>query len=183
MVGAQTTHGKGTVQQVVDLDMFIERMTGGSSTGRAGALKVTTQKFDRVSGGSTQNRGVLSDIVLPSPWDGLDVYESDLDNALPWDEIAPARYSPVGEVTVLDALKEQSAGRVAASEDFQTLLDDLAERERRQAETSVSLNIEERRQELESEPAESEDEESEERNDFILKEAGAILSDFIAMEG
>ncbi len=180
IVGAQTTHGKGTVQQVVDLDMFIERMSGGSSSGRAGALKVTTQKFYRVSGGSTQNRGVLSDVVLPSPWDGLDVYESDLDNALPWDEIEPARFTPVGSVAGLDALRQKSSGRVTASADFQELLDHLAERERRSAETEVSLNIETRRQQLESELAEdAEEEESAEKNDFILREAGAVLGDYI----
>ena len=183
VIGARTTHGKGTVQQVVDLDMFIERMTGGSGTGRAGALKVTTQKFYRVSGGSTQNRGVLSDVVLPSPWDGLDVYESDLDNALPWDEIPPARYSPVGSIDVMASLTERSSTRVAASEEFQMLLDDLAERERRSEETEISLNIEERRQELESDTTEEAEEEEEEFNDFILHEAGAVLSDYIQLKG
>ncbi|MFT5686962.1 MAG: carboxyl-terminal processing protease [Myxococcota bacterium] len=188
VVGATTTHGKGTVQQVVDLDMFIERMTGGNSTGRAGALKVTTQKFYRVSGGSTQNRGVLSDVVLPSPWDGLDVFESDLDNALQWDEIAPARYTPVGSISGLDTLRTGSSSRVAASEDFQTLLDNLAERERRSEETEISLNIEVRRQQLESDDAGEPEEESEESeevevNDFILREAGEILSDYIEQSG
>lgn len=180
VVGAQTTHGKGTVQQIIDLDMFVSRMTGGSSAARSGALKVTTQKFYRVSGGSTQNRGVLSDVVLPSPWDGLDVYESDLDNALPWDEIAPARYSAVDAIPGLDALKERSAGRVAASEDFQTLLSDLAERERLSEETTISLNIDERRKLIDDHGEEAEESE-EEVNDFILDEAGAILSDIIEL--
>ena len=180
VIGAETTHGKGTVQQVIDLDMFIDRMTGGNAGGRAGALKVTTQKFYRISGGSTQNRGVLSDIVLPSPWDGLDVFESDLDNALPWDEIAPARYSVVGEMTGLDTLKERSTGRVAASEEFQTLLDNLAERERLSEETTISLNLEERRLQMESDSSEEEDEDAE-PNDYILSEAGAILSDYIEL--
>jgi len=183
VVGAQTTHGKGTVQQIVDLDMFIERMTGGSSAGRAGALKVTTQKFYRVSGGSTQNRGVLSDIVLPSPWDGLDVYESDLDNALPWDEIEPARYTPVGSISGIDTLQARSSERVTTSEDFQELLENLSERERRSEETEISLNIETRRQQLESDDGAEEVAEDEEPNDFILREAGAVLSDYIELAG
>ncbi len=181
VVGAQTTHGKGTVQQVVDLDMFIEQMTGNSTTDqRAGALKITTQKFYRISGGSTQNRGVLSDIVLPSPWDGLDVYESDLDNALPWDEIEPARFSVVGDTSsVLDTLRTDSAARVASSEEFQTLLSDLAEREELSERKTISLNLDERRQEAESEP--EDEEESSEREDFILQEAAQILDDWIEM--
>jgi len=179
VIGAETTHGKGTVQQVVDLDRFL------GEEGLAGALKLTTQKFYRASGSSTQQRGVRSDVVLPSPWDGLDVYESDLDNALAWDQINAARYSTLDDISsLLPALQQQSATRVANSEDFQRLQENLQEREERLNETSVSLNINIRRQEIENEEsADSSDEESEEEGeDFILLEAASVLNDFLAQQ-
>lgn len=190
VVGAETTHGKGTVQRLWDLDYFLAQVSGIEA--RSGALKMTIQKFYRVSGGSTQNRGVRSDVVLPSYWDGLEVFESNLDNALAYDEIAAAQFRPVGNVDpVLAQLQQQSAQRVAGSEDFQSLLTELAEREAAREDTTLSLNIDTRRSELDPvEPEESTAEDATEevddaqrhQDDFVLQEAAAILNDWISLQ-
>ena len=190
IVGAETTHGKGTVQQLIDLDRFVAQLQGGSAGTASGALKLTTQKFYRVSGGSTQNKGVRSDIVLPSFWDGLDVYESNLENALTYDEIEAARYTPVGSMgRTLDTLRTRSATRVTADADFQDLKALLDRREAEKDQEEFSLNLEVRRARLQEEQAETaaEDEDTPQSDDpaedFILQEAGAILNDWINLSG
>lgn len=91
VIGSKHTYGKGTVQNVIDLNQFIR----GNSYGDLGALKTTTQKFYRINGGSTQREGVLSDIVLPDRFSYLDMGERDEDNAMPWDKIDAADYKTV----------------------------------------------------------------------------------------
>lgn len=186
VVGAEQTHGKGTVQRVVDLDYFLSQAWGVKA--RSGGLKLTIQKFYRVSGGSTQNRGVHSDIVLPSYWDGLDLFESDLDNALAYDEIDAARFRRVGDVSaVLPALREKSAARVAESEPFQELIEYLSEREADQSRSALSLNIDTRRQELKKDSEEEDESPSADADDrskdFILQEGAAVLGDWITLQG
>ncbi len=87
IIGSKQTYGKGTVQNVYDLNQFIRSNTEGD----VGALKVTTQKFYRVNGGSTQLEGVESDIVIADRYSYIDIGEKDQDNPLPWDKINPAR--------------------------------------------------------------------------------------------
>jgi len=199
VIGADTTHGKGTVQTVVGLDELLGRVhRGAPASGAGGALKLTIQKFYRVSGASTQNRGVRSDVVLPSRWDGLDIYESDLDGALPYDEIAPARFKPVGDPdAALDAARAASAARVAASDDFRDLAEALAERDTLNQRTEIALNFSQRKAELEArldDPSEPEVgaegaadtaavEAEEEPLDFVLEEAAAVLADWVAASG
>ena len=196
IVGAETTHGKGSVQQVLDLDPLMERMYGKSPDGsRAGALKITTQLFYRVSGSSTQNKGVHSDIALPSPWEGLDVYESDLDNALPWHQIAATRYAPAGDLSgLIPELQRRSSTRVSGSEDFTELDALLDRRDEARARKVLSLNLEARRAlqepeepELPGDEATDPDKEASEADalahDFILQEAAAILRDQISLGG
>jgi carboxyl-terminal processing protease len=91
VIGSKHTYGKGTVQNVIDLNQFIRENTFGD----LGALKTTTQKFYRINGGSTQLKGVLSDIVLPDRYAYLDMGERDEKEALPWDKIEQANYKPV----------------------------------------------------------------------------------------
>ncbi|MFL9843073.1 carboxy terminal-processing peptidase [Flavobacterium rhizosphaerae] len=91
IMGSKHTYGKGTVQNVIDLNRFVRN----SSYGDLGALKTTTQKFYRINGGSTQREGVLSDIVMPDKYSYIDMGERDIDNALPWDKIAPADYNGI----------------------------------------------------------------------------------------
>jgi carboxyl-terminal processing protease len=104
IMGSKHTFGKGTVQNMIDLNSLMRR----NSFGDMGALKTTIQKFYRVNGGSTQIRGVESDIILPDRMSYLDTGERDMKKALPWDKIEPANYkklnndfSPVIEASKL----------------------------------------------------------------------------------
>ena len=89
ILGSDQTYGKGTVQNVVDLN----RIIAANQFGDLGALKVTTDKFYRINGGSTQLEGVKSDIVFPSRYNSIDIGEKDQLNPLAWDRISPANYS------------------------------------------------------------------------------------------
>jgi carboxyl-terminal processing protease len=95
IIGDSTTHGKGTVQNVMPVTRSFFQFNKQPDRG---ALKLTIQQFYRVNGDSTQNRGVRSDVVLPSILDHRDLGESSLDNALPFDHIPPARFAPSGFV-------------------------------------------------------------------------------------
>jgi len=88
IIGGKQTFGKGTVQNVIDLNQFVR----GSAYGDLGALKTTTQKFYRINGGSTQLEGVASDVVMPNKFAYLKMGERDEKNAMQWDKIDPADY-------------------------------------------------------------------------------------------
>src|SRR6187402_1535091 len=87
LVIGETTFGKGTVQNLVDLDNIAQ-----SEQPRFGQLKLTIAQFFRVNGGSTQNRGVVPDVAFPNTWDPKEYGESALENALPWTSITPADF-------------------------------------------------------------------------------------------
>ena len=89
IIGSSQTFGKGTVQNVMDLNRFMRN----NSFGDVGALKLTTQKFYRINGGSTQLEGVKSDVVVVDRYSFIDVGEKDQDNPLPWDKISAASYT------------------------------------------------------------------------------------------
>jgi carboxyl-terminal processing protease len=182
VVGGAQTHGKGTVQQLLDID---PHLNARHPDGVGGRMKLTIQKFYRVSGGSTQSRGVASDVVLPTWWDGLEVYESDLDYALPWDRIPPAPHVRTGDpAPILSGLREKSSARVEASEDFDMLERKIAERIRMDDQQEVSLVLADRRAEhdalLKAIGEDREEEEGDEENDaYVLDEALAVLSDYV----
>ncbi|QCE40697.1 carboxy terminal-processing peptidase [Psychroserpens sp. NJDZ02] len=88
IIGSKQTYGKGTVQNVLDLN----RMVRNSSHGDLGALKLTRQKFYRINGGSTQLEGVKSDVVVPDRYSFIDIGERDQENPLAWDKITPVEY-------------------------------------------------------------------------------------------
>lgn len=88
IIGSKQTYGKGTVQNVIDLNRWLRN----SDYGDMGALKITTQKFYRINGGSTQLEGVKSDVVVPDQYSYVDIGEKDQENPLPWDKIDPADY-------------------------------------------------------------------------------------------
>ncbi len=123
IVGDPATHGKGTVQAVINLADELPRVKGA----KLGALRLTLQQFYRVNGDSTQNRGVLPDIVLPSLTEYLSTPEKDLEHALAFDRVKPADHENTGLVpTALKAvLKERSAERVKGSKDFTRLAADI----------------------------------------------------------
>ncbi len=139
IVGDKSTFGKGTVQTVLDLDDYLPP---GARTHKAGALKLTIQKFYRVSGGSTQNRGVIPDIHLPSAGDLSETTESAQKDALPYDEIAPAAYVRDGRmVQRIPSLLESSDERTEISKEFEWIRDDLDRWQKQKSEKAVSLNL------------------------------------------
>lgn len=185
VVGSKTTHGKGSVQTVVGLSEMMARMSRGTPP-RAGALKLTTQKFYRVNGESTQVRGVKADVVIPSPWDGLDIYEGDLDHALPWDEIPATTYTRVGDLSsLLPSLQAKSTGRVASEEAFVEMREGAAERERLKNDKTISLNLAERMKDKDKVKDDTEavddtaDAEKKDGPDPVLDEALAVMLDFL----
>ncbi|WP_340077705.1 carboxy terminal-processing peptidase [Leptobacterium sp. I13] len=89
VLGSKQTYGKGTVQNIVDLNQFLRN---NNDYGDVGALKLTTQKFYRINGGSTQLEGVKSDVIVPDRYSYIDIGEKDQENPLPWDKIDPAYY-------------------------------------------------------------------------------------------
>lgn len=138
VIGDKSTFGKGTVQSVLELNQYLPPAYRAY---KPGALKLTVQKFYRVSGGSTQNRGVIPDIHLPSAGDLSDMTEAAQKDALPYDEIEPAPYNRAGTVDgKAAALEKASAERVAASKEFQWIHEDLARWEKQKKDKAVSLN-------------------------------------------
>jgi carboxyl-terminal processing protease len=138
IVGDQSTHGKGTVQQVLDLARLMQQNDPMQNPGK---IKVTVSKFYRVAGSTTQKQGVTPDIILPSVYDYLDIGESSLDNALEADSIAPAKYEQMGEVKqYVPELEKASKARVSQSKDFAYTLEDIAEVKKRKDEKTISLN-------------------------------------------
>lgn len=113
VIGSQQTYGKGTVQNFALLNNFIR-----NSDDDFGAIKITTQKFYRVNGGSTQLEGVKSDVVLPDRYKYVDVGEKDLKRAMPWDQIKSANYNMFAPKGVFDKVIEKSKQRVAHNAHF-----------------------------------------------------------------
>ena len=138
VVGDKTTHGKGTVQNVMPVTsamLFLNKQ-------ERGALKLTIQQFYRVNGDSTQNLGVTSDIVLPSLIDQMDLGESSLENALAFDRIPPVPHTSAEMVTneLISSLRNRSQRRVAADAKFQEIQKDITRFLERKNRKSISLN-------------------------------------------
>jgi carboxyl-terminal processing protease len=147
IVGDSSTHGKGTVQTVLDMKDALR--PGMFSPARMGAAKITIQKFYLPNGSSTQLRGVRSDIVLPSADEFLPIGESDLPHALVWDQIAgtPFDGAPVG-AAVLRQLNEDSQRRQSTLDEFAYLRENIDWFKNRLDESKVvSLNLDARHQE------------------------------------
>jgi carboxyl-terminal processing protease len=148
VVGDSSTFGKGTVQNVLPLASVMDR-AGLAHSYDPGALKVTISKFYRPSGASTQLRGVVSDIILPSTTDFSDVSESALQDPLPWDTIPSATYEPVNRVqSALGQLRARSLARVKKEKEFAQLTSDIARLTKSMTSKTISLNEVERRQEM-----------------------------------
>jgi carboxyl-terminal processing protease len=112
VIGSKQTFGKGTVQQVLDLN----RMVRNNTSGDLGALKYTTQKYYRINGGSTQLEGVKSDVVVPNRYSYIDIGEKDQDNPLPWDKIDSASFELWNSYFDYEATIKKSKERMAISE-------------------------------------------------------------------
>jgi carboxyl-terminal processing protease len=195
LIIGQTSFGKGTVQSVIPLDRWSSRPTEGQVT-------VTIGKFYRVTGESTQLRGVTPDITLPSPISTEDVGESVLEHALPWDRIAAVPFrAQAPEPTLVQTLATEQSDRAMHDADYQWLLASLATLDVARKEKTLSLNLKTRQLERASQdqarlaqenarrgadglaPLKSiEDITSSEEPDVILTQASAIMSDAVAAE-
>lgn len=145
VVGDQSTFGKGTVQTILPVERF---MPFFSDKSRAGALKVTIQKFYRIAGGSTQLKGVVPDLQLPSVRDVLDIGEGSAPNALEYDTI-PARefaFSRKDNLPV-EQLNASLQSRLATNSEFQYVMEESKRIKERIDKNTVSLSIEDRRRE------------------------------------
>jgi len=120
IVGSEHTHGKGTVQAVIDLDQNIT-LRNMEKFKPLGALKITVQKFYRISGASTQYRGIEADIVLPDRFKAIKSGEQYLDYSMPWDTILSSEYQPLADTLPIARLKQSSEQRVSTNADMQKI--------------------------------------------------------------
>ncbi len=148
IVGDKNTFGKGTVQTILPIGRFASLL--GSHNDEDGALKLTIQKFYRVAGGSTQLHGVASDIVLPSLSDLPEFGEGALKNALPYDEVAKAKYTKWSDSHSLfvDQLRRRSEERVKNDPEFHYVMGDMDRLRHKIDENRISLNEDLRKKEL-----------------------------------
>lgn len=123
IVGGEFSHGKGTVQAVVDLDGYVSPMAKSYSP--LGALKITIQKFYRVNGSSTQYKGVTPDIILPDQFSHLESGEKFLDYSIPWGEVKAVKYDKWKPTYDIKKLRASSTERVKKNEKFKHLVDSI----------------------------------------------------------
>ncbi|NAX41025.1 carboxy terminal-processing peptidase, partial [Vibrio sp. V26_P1S5P106] len=141
----ENSFGKGTVQQHRSLnhiyDLFEQEL---------GYVQYTIQKFYRIDGGSTQNRGVIPDIIFPTPVNAEETGESVEDNALPWDSIDKAQYDKLYDFTAqLPKLIEQHQARVMSDREFGFILQDIEKYKAEKDDNLLSLNEKKRKEEME----------------------------------
>lgn len=146
VLGSKQTFGKGTVQNVVDLNRFLSNSTYGN----LGALKITTDKFYRINGGSTQLEGVKSDVITPDRYSYVDIGERDEDNPMSWDQITPLIYTKWHGYLNYDEVIKQSQDRVNNHPIFKLVDQDAKWIEQRQNDKSIALNYQEYVSELEA---------------------------------
>ncbi|TAE65125.1 MAG: tail-specific protease [Flavobacteriia bacterium] len=142
IIGSKQSYGKGTVQNVFELNEFVR----GNQYGDLGALKTTTQKFYRVNGGSTQLEGVKSDIVMPDRFSFMQTGEKDEKSALPWDKIEPAIYTPLD--LNFEKVIATSKKRIATNENFNLISENAKWINGRKEDNIISLNYEAYKKEL-----------------------------------
>ena len=203
LILGEATFGKGTVQNLVDLNRFDDTMDG-----KLGQLKATIAQFFRVAGGSTQHKGVVPDITFPSALSTDDHGERALNNALPWAEIAAAKFAPVAnDISGIAMLQKLHVARIAGDPAYQAVLDQEAAIEKTRARKEVSLVYAARKAEYDKnkreqrerenqmrvangldalpgdtendDDAEDEDKDDEETFDVILDEASLVVADML----
>lgn len=144
VIGSKQTYGKGTVQNMIDLNQWLRK----NDLGDMGALKLTTQKFYRVNGGSTQLEGVKSDVVMPDRYSYIDIGERDYDNPLPYDKIEPAKYDIWDGYIDFQETINKSVDRMAKSEQLKLIEENARYIKNRRDEMEVNLNYEAYKNEL-----------------------------------
>ncbi len=135
LIIGETSFGKGTVQNLVDLDNIAQ-----NESPKYGQLKMTVAQFFRVDGGSTQHKGVVPDVLYPQTWDPKEFGESALDNSLPWTSIKPATFERSGDLhPLVPLLTARHEARVAKDKEFNWWLDDLVEYRKQREQKELSL--------------------------------------------
>jgi len=196
IIGEQT-FGKGTVQNLIDLNRLMRR-----NDQKMGQVKLTIAKYYRITGGSTQHLGVVPHIEFPSAFDAKEFGESAQPNALPWDQIAAADYKLAGQIeNLLQVLLNNHNQRMTQSAEYSYLIEDINEYKEQREKKTISLNEEVRKKEkedLEENRFQRENERrkikgiklldkgekippADEKDDFLLNEAGHILIDLIKL--
>ncbi len=196
IIGDSKTHGKGTVQALIDIKSILAFI---GAKFPAGSLKLTNAKFYRINGASTQLKGVTPDISFPSFTDSMEIGEEKLDHAMKWDCVPPVNYSVWSESfpSIIPALKERSGRRLAASKEFQGLMMDIEAYNKIRDRKSVSLNFNVRWQEYLNEKkiqdeqaklmklddesqAEAKGDKKKEEKDLYLDESLNIIADMVS---
>jgi len=188
IVGDYTTHGKGTVQSLLDLGGQLFNI---KNPPKWGALKLTIQQFYRPNGDSTQNRGVVSDVELPSLTTHLDVGESDLDFALAFDSVPPVAFESTDMINdkLVDQIKSRSEKRLKTSVDFDKVFKRIARYKQQKEEKRITLNevryLAERKELDDEEEKETEEDVSADnpvvKRDFYFDEALAVTIDYVKL--
>ncbi|WP_345949398.1 carboxy terminal-processing peptidase [Mucilaginibacter sp. PAMB04274] len=214
IIGTQT-YGKGTVQSAIELDKVInpsikemittamnKKSSGTGAESKFGQLNLTIAKFYRISGSSTQHKGVSPDISFPSVIP-LDKYGEDTEpSALPFDMVQKSAYTKVGDLSsVIPQLTKLHEQRMASNANYKYMLEDIADYKKRQSETSVTLNEADLKKERDSEEQKTFERNNLRRTalglaplkkgatrpknedlDFLKMEAGQIMTDYINLE-
>ena len=197
----ETTFGKGTVQNVIDLNRFIQK-----DEEDYGRLKTTIAQFFRISGSSNQYKGVVPDIMFPTTeYSDKNLGERAYENALPWDKVKPAKYYTTNAPTeIFDDVKKQHESRIKKNKLFQLILNDINSKQKNSIKKEISLLETERKLEREKNEetkvdienimrqekglppldsskniSEALDDEKNEQIDVLLNEAAEILNDLI----
>ena len=196
IVGEQT-YGKGTVQNLIDLNKISR-----NSSNKFGQLKLTIAKYYRINGGSTQRLGVTPDITFPSYIDPNDFGESSEISALPWDKINPTNYKMFNNLNdIIPKLQSFSENRRNNDPEFQYLKEDIRDYKNSKKQKYISLNEEVRKQKKDEEDEKEFQRENERRkrkglkllekgevpeksdedNDIFLTETATIVTDMIKL--
>ncbi|KOY87988.1 hypothetical protein AD998_00265 [bacterium 336/3] len=150
IIVGESTYGKGTVQNIMDLSKYI---VSESNNGNVGQLNLTVSKYYRASGSSVQNKGVIPDVLLPTPFEDKEFSEASYKTSLPWDEIASAKsFKPTNEISekTLKNIQSSFQKRMKTEDDLKKLIADTEKSRKRRQETKISLNEAKRKAEKEA---------------------------------
>jgi len=146
IIGSEQTYGKGTVQNLIDLNQWLRK----NDMGDMGALKLTTQKFYRINGGSTQLEGVKSDVIMPDRYSYFEVGERDYDNPLPYDKIDKAEYLAWNDYIDYEETINKSVARMKKNEQLMLIEENARWIKKRRDESTVVLNYNDYKTDLEN---------------------------------
>lgn len=150
VIGSKQTYGKGTVQNVLDLNRYY------NTPNDLGGMALTIQKFYRINGGSTQLEGVKPDVILPSRYTYMNVGEQDYDNPLPWDQIKKANYSQWNKYSNFDDVVLNSIDRINKNSQFLLIDENAKWLKKGQDDTKIYLKYDDFKNDLEKHSKEGE---------------------------